>query len=200
MNQIEKWQPLSIDEVRELLKDTQKDFWISGGWAIDLFLGKQTRPHDDLDISISRLDQTHFQEILKDWDLKASDPPGSGTLRSWKSQEFLEKPVYNLWCRKTIEGPWNLELMLCDFEDDEWVYRRNNQIRGSIKEFGWSNSEGLKIISPEIQLLYKSRGPRNKDLQDLINCLQIFSQAQKNRLKTLLLADSGPSHPWVDLI
>ncbi|MBO9666232.1 MAG: hypothetical protein J7501_05410 [Bdellovibrio sp.] len=65
MNEVEKWQALSVNEVQELFKDSQKDFWISGGWAIDIFLGEQTRPHDDLDISISRADQIYFQDLLK---------------------------------------------------------------------------------------------------------------------------------------
>lgn len=200
MSEVEKWQALSIDEVQKLFKGSQKDFWISGGWAIDLFLGKQTRPHDDLDISISRADQTYFQKILQGWDLRASDPPGSGILRPWLEREILEKPVYNIWARKASDSHWCLELMLCDFENDEWVYRRNKKIRGPIAEFSWVNSEGLKIISPEIQLLYKSRGSRDKDLMDLKNCLQLFSQTQKDRLKSLILADSGPTHPWIKLI
>ena len=79
-------------------------------------------------------------------------------------------------------------------------YRRNKNIRGPAKEFGWINSDGLKIISPEIQLLYKSRGSREKDSQDLQNCLNVFTQNQKDRLRNLILADSGPTHPWVQLI
>ena len=196
---LETWQPLSIDEVEVLFRDAKKDYWISGGWAIDLFIGRQTRRHDDIDISISRSDQIYFQEILKDWDLRASDPPGAGLLRSWKSKELLMKPVYNIWCRKKNPGSWNLELMLCDFESDQWIYRRNNQIRGPLSEFTWTNSEGLKVISPVIQLLYKSRGSRDKDLQDLKNCLKVFSVQQKERLRSLLLSDSGANHPWLSL-
>ncbi|MBO9666233.1 MAG: hypothetical protein J7501_05415 [Bdellovibrio sp.] len=90
--------------------------------------------------------------------------------------------------------------MLCDFENDEWVYRRNKEIRGPISEFGWITPDGIRVISPEIQLLYKSRGFRGKDLIDLKNCLQRFSPAQKDRLRNFLEVDSGPSHPWLALI
>jgi len=38
--------------------------WLDGGWAIDALLGKQTRPHDDLDL-VSRLeDSTRIEEAL----------------------------------------------------------------------------------------------------------------------------------------
>src|SRR6516225_5374105 len=86
----EKWNPFSVDEVRKLFKTVPEKFYISGGLAIDLFLGYKTREHEDIDISIRRSDQNLFQNILASWDLRASDPPGSGVLRTWKSQEFLE--------------------------------------------------------------------------------------------------------------
>jgi lincosamide nucleotidyltransferase A/C/D/E len=38
--------------------------WIDGGWAVDALLGKQTRPHKDLDIAIEWRDVPKFQELL----------------------------------------------------------------------------------------------------------------------------------------
>ena len=32
-------------------------WFIAGGWAIDLFLGRKTREHADVDFALSRLDQ-----------------------------------------------------------------------------------------------------------------------------------------------
>lgn len=51
------WKPLSVSEVKSLFKPFHLQWWIAGGWAIDLFLGEQTRPHDDIDILIRRDDQ-----------------------------------------------------------------------------------------------------------------------------------------------
>jgi hypothetical protein len=99
------WQPLSINELKRTFAPAQKPYWISGGWAIDLFLKKQTRPHDDLDITIAREDQTCFQQFLKTWDLRVSDPPGSGVLRPWLEQEVLSAPAYNIWGRQKTDGP-----------------------------------------------------------------------------------------------
>jgi len=37
-----------------------KGFWcVAGGWAIDMFLGKQTRPHEDMEIVVLRRDFTN---------------------------------------------------------------------------------------------------------------------------------------------
>lgn len=193
----QRWCPLSLEEVKALFYAIEQPYWISGGWALDLYLGKLTRYHEDFDISISRTDQLHFQKVLSAWDLRASDPPGSGKLRPWLQGEFLKSPVHNLWCRKHPQGPWNLKIMLCTFENDEWVYRRNPKIRGSIASFGWQHEDGTLVIAPEIQLLYKSRSPRDEDNQDFENCLKKFDDSQTKWLMDSLTLDSGGSHPWI---
>jgi lincosamide nucleotidyltransferase A/C/D/E len=38
--------------------------WISGGWGIDALVGKQTRPHNDIDIFIQRKDTKRLLEML----------------------------------------------------------------------------------------------------------------------------------------
>jgi lincosamide nucleotidyltransferase A/C/D/E len=32
------------------------EIWIDGGWGVDALLGKQSRPHQDLDIAIQQKD------------------------------------------------------------------------------------------------------------------------------------------------
>jgi lincosamide nucleotidyltransferase A/C/D/E len=39
--------------------------WIDGGWGVDALLGKQTRPHKDLDIVIQRKDIPVFRKQLE---------------------------------------------------------------------------------------------------------------------------------------
>jgi lincosamide nucleotidyltransferase A/C/D/E len=39
-------------------------FWIDGGWAVDALLGKETRPHEDLDIAIQHADIPKLREML----------------------------------------------------------------------------------------------------------------------------------------
>ncbi|MGH9027589.1 MAG: nucleotidyltransferase domain-containing protein, partial [Acidimicrobiia bacterium] len=42
------WEPLRPTDLRGLLADLRATWWIAGGWALDLFLGRQTRTHEDL--------------------------------------------------------------------------------------------------------------------------------------------------------
>jgi hypothetical protein len=194
----ETWKPLNLNELHSLLNPLSNNFWIAGGLAIDLFLGKETRLHSDIDVAINRNAQILFQKKLLNWDLQACDPPGSGKLRSWKKDEILPSNIHNIWCRKNENAPWSLELLLCDFEADEWVYRRNKKIRGPISEFGWKHEVGFQVISPEIQLLYKSKNPRPKDFDDFKNCYRKLNQNKLAWLKEMITYESGSNHPWLE--
>ena len=39
--------------------------WIDGGWGVDALLGKQTRPHSDLDIAIQQEDVANIRALLE---------------------------------------------------------------------------------------------------------------------------------------
>jgi lincosamide nucleotidyltransferase A/C/D/E len=41
------------------------EIWIDGGWGIDALLGKQTRPHSDLDIFIQEKDVSQLRGLLE---------------------------------------------------------------------------------------------------------------------------------------
>jgi lincosamide nucleotidyltransferase A/C/D/E len=39
--------------------------WIEGGWGVDALLGEQTRPHQDLDITIQQKDVSKLRRLLQ---------------------------------------------------------------------------------------------------------------------------------------
>ncbi|MGZ4472804.1 MAG: nucleotidyltransferase domain-containing protein, partial [Nocardioidaceae bacterium] len=113
------WEPLSPSEVARVLSGMPCRWWIAGGWAIDLHLGRQRRAHADVDVLFLRADQLAVQRHLAGWDLQAADPPGS--LRPWTEGELLPAGVHDVWCRRSPSSPWCLQLMIDDAEDDVWV-------------------------------------------------------------------------------
>ena len=70
------WEPLQPEEVSELFKSLDIKWWIAGGWAIDLFLGKKSRDHLDIDVLIFRKDQMIIHKHLKGWELYKTNQPG----------------------------------------------------------------------------------------------------------------------------
>jgi len=189
------WRPFSVPEVRETLKDFTSEWIIAGGCAIDLFLGRETRDHGDVDVLVKRVDQLDIQRALPDWDLWVADPPG--TLRPWHKDEYLENGIQDVWCRRTALDPWRFQFMLFDVENENWIFKRDPSIRRPMHEAKLTTADGLHILAPEIQLLYKSKSLREKDNADFANALPQLSDEQKAWLKVNLLKVYGQTHEWL---
>lgn len=115
------WSPLSVEEIAEVFEDMPVAWWIAGGWALDLFAGRTTRAHEDIDILILRRDQLAVQKHLSDWQLFKTKQPHPPHLALWPEGEFLEPPINDVWVRRNLhDGPWNLQLMLMEAEGDRW--------------------------------------------------------------------------------
>jgi hypothetical protein len=41
------------------------EHWFFGGWAVDLWVGRLTRPHDDIDVLVWRRDEARVDEALQ---------------------------------------------------------------------------------------------------------------------------------------
>jgi lincosamide nucleotidyltransferase A/C/D/E len=41
-------------------------FWVDGGWGVDALLGRQTRPHSDLDIALRHSDVPKLRALLEE--------------------------------------------------------------------------------------------------------------------------------------
>src|SRR5579864_1737887 len=54
-----------VIELVELLERRGVDVWLNGGWGIDALLGRQTRDHDDLDITIATTNREKCDAVLK---------------------------------------------------------------------------------------------------------------------------------------
>ncbi len=54
----------ALASVIEALTDRGIDYWLFGGWAVDFYAGKVTRPHDDVDLAVWLKDHDHVAELL----------------------------------------------------------------------------------------------------------------------------------------
>lgn len=192
------WEPLSPKELKDTLRNLNCQWSIAGGWAIDLFMGQQSRKHDDIDVIINRADQFEIQKALKDWELWIADPPG--TLRPWRPSEFIGKGLQDIWCRPSKNEPWRIQIMLYDVDNEEWLFKRDESIRKKLKEALITSKDGYSILSPEIQLLYKSKALRDKDKFDFENVLRTMSEVQKTWLKHALVKVYDHKHEWIELL
>ena len=49
-----RWEPLTVAQIVDRFAPFDVDWWIAGGRAIDLYLGWETRPHEDVDVEMFR--------------------------------------------------------------------------------------------------------------------------------------------------
>jgi hypothetical protein len=188
------WAPLSPVEIARLFHEVNVPWWIAGGWVIDLLVGEQTRPHDDIDVLILREDQLAAQTALPTWELQAPTP--SGPRLPWQVGDLLPSDVHNVWCRPNSNSPWALELMLEEASADRWVFRRDRRITRPLATLTRRAPDGLPCLAPEVQLLYKARSPRPKDEHDFEVMLPHLDDEERDWLGTTLRT-CYPEHPWL---
>ncbi|MFI6318836.1 nucleotidyltransferase domain-containing protein [Nonomuraea sp. NPDC050556] len=187
------WEPASLTEVVALLQGLEASWWVSGGYAIELAVGRSFREHGDVDISVLRRDQLAMRRHLAGWDVQLVD---SGEFRLWEIDEVLPEHVHDIWIRETPDGPWRFQLMVDEADGAEWIYRRDARIRRPLASLGIAE-DGFVRLSPEVQLLFKSKARRPKDEQDFAEVLPVLTGQQRLWLDQMLAIEFG-THPWRD--
>lgn len=171
-------------------------WWVAGGWALDLFVGYQSRPHKDLDVGILRRDVLQVINGLPSW--KFVEAQGS-VLTKLEAGKVPRAGVNSLWGRAEESDKWELELMLDEADDDHWVFRRAPTIRRPLTTAIQHDSEGIPYLAPEIQLLYKARALRAQDQADFIHTAPRLDPDARGWLQDALTR-TYPGHPWLAVL
>jgi hypothetical protein len=199
IEQLGKWQPWHPREVATFFSSLKVPWWITGGWALDLFIGVQTRDHDDIDVQILRRDQQEIRILLQEWDVQGADPSehrGDWPFLEWKPGTLLDSVVHDVWCRPKKTDPWAIQLMIANTEADQWLFRRDARISRPLATIGYKTDDAIPYLAPEIQLLYKAKKTRLKDEIDLAKTLPYLSSERRQWL-TQALTLVHPNHPWL---
>jgi hypothetical protein len=173
----EPWAPLEPEEVVDLLASFDGPWWIGGGLAIDLFVGRRTRDHADIDVVVLRDHWDRLRSVLSAWDFRVGE--------------------HEVWARLGSDKPWNVEFVLEDRQDNDWVYRRQPEVRLPLREFGAMSPTGIPYERPEVVLLYKSKyADVERNLADLHAALPHLGIGARAWLAGALDLCS-PGHPWL---
>jgi hypothetical protein len=190
------WRTLTPREAVVLLSVLRTPWWIAGGWALDLFLGKVTRAHHDLDVGIFRSDTAGVVTSLSGWEFfEAKD----GVLSALASDAAPRKEVNSLWGKRANRAQWELELMFDESDDKSWLFRRDVRITRPLSGAIRRNPEGIAYLAPEIQLLYKARATRPKDQADFDQVVPHLARESRTWLRESLLSVE-PEHVWIAML
>ncbi len=165
---------------------------LCGGWALDAWLGRQTREHHDVDIAVFEDDLASLRPPPRR--LAASSPMTSSTptaTEPWTGRRLL-LPAH-IHARS---GDYEIDVQVNRRTGDRWLISRSPRItrslRSSVTDVAW----GLPALVPELVLYYKAIDLRDKDGPDLANVAPSLTKKQVDWLRASI-ARTQPDHPWL---
>jgi hypothetical protein len=186
-----------LARVISLVRRLSVPWFVCGGWAIDLFAGRQTREHSDLEIGIFREDQLAIREHFLDWHPgKVVDGPDGPTIVPWYEGEWLMLPIHQVKLYKDGFLPREFEFMLNDTDGDLWQFRRMPAITMPKQRLVRVTDDAIFYVAPEVQLLFKARIMRDHDRSDFDLALPLLNSEERTWLRSSLAAFL-PGHEWL---
>jgi hypothetical protein len=165
---------------------------VVGGWAIDLWLGEITRPHEDLEIAIPRDDFPAVRARLHDYALFSV---GDGEVWRLADGEEHAPDKHQTWVLDAAADRWRLDVMLEPGDADRWVFRRDPSITlPRADTFGMRDD--IPYLLPHCALLFKAKHMRPKDEADFECCLPRLDAWQREWLRDAVTRAHG-EHPWI---
>lgn len=213
-----------IEQARAFLADPGFDWYICGGGAIDVFLGKPTRIHKDLDIAVFWEDRNAIIAFMLAAGWRVLEACGGGVVRElFEVQPLAEKR--NLFCFTSKEDRCTLEPIgdgtyrfglekkeqrdftyiefLFNQRDDHDLYLPGNANLKRKLNQALLESGGVPYLAPEVVLYYKARyleySPEPFDhYQDFNISLPVLEEEQKQWLRNSLEREYADGHEWLE--
>jgi hypothetical protein len=183
------WSP---SEVACYLAGITTPWCVAAGWALDLFHGRRTRAHGDIEIAIPA---AGFPEVRSRFRGYVFDAAGSGRIWEDATPEVLAA-VHQTWLRDPATGNYLLDVFREPHDGDTWICRRDKRIRFPYSEIIHHSEDGIPYLAPELVLLFKAKHARQKDQADFAAAAPLMTPAQRNTLAQLL-ARTHPGHRWL---
>jgi Aminoglycoside-2''-adenylyltransferase len=192
--ELSEWEEFDSFRLLEIMGSCDAPWWVAGGWALDLWLGRATRKHQDLDVAVLRADQCKLYKALRRGELYYATT--DHRLLPLRPGHWLEPPLYGVWARREPEAPWLCEFLLNEHKGEEWLYPRNPAVRMPLAEMGSAIAGGIPVLVPEIVLLYKAHERTEKDEADFQSALPTCRPLPGPGLVGTLM-ETTPEHPWM---
>jgi hypothetical protein len=168
---------------------------MAGGWAIDVWLGEQTRAHHDVEVVVCRHDQTALRAGLsRTHDVRCLDPPGSGW-RAWEGRP-LDPPAFQLQAKSPET---TFDIFLETVRDGVWRFRRDERVDRPLAEITTLSDTGIPVVRPEVQLLYMAKSTEEKNEHDfVVTRPRLDDDAVRWLARSLAMAH--PGHRWLEVL
>jgi Aminoglycoside-2''-adenylyltransferase len=187
---IDAWQPWHPRVVARRLAGVATPWYVAGGWAVDLHLGRTTRAHEDLEIGVPR---EHFAEIAGRFPELAFYVAGGGRVVP-ATPEALDAR-FQTWALDPVADVWRFDVMREPHDGDTWISRRHASLTRPYAAVIRTGRDGIPYLSPEVVLLFKAKHRRPKDEADRALLAPVLTGEQRAWLDDALEL-VHPGHPW----
>ncbi|MEA5040335.1 MAG: hypothetical protein VB086_10915 [Clostridiaceae bacterium] len=209
-----------IKQANELLKNHGFEYAFCGGWAIDLFIGEETRKHSDIDIHAYWQDRNTIILYMQSLGFEVYEMLGGGMAHhitdidkqiQSKRNIFCCKPDCELVCLSSEDkdgicgihfqhiGQTKLnflEFLFNNKSERALLYARNHEIEQPLTE-AFVYSDSIPYLSPEFCLLYKSTDTERDGYQnDYSMAMAKMNEHQKQWLMNALDTMYPQGHKW----
>lgn len=185
------WRPA---ELAERLRGIGLPWWVCGGWSLDLWHGRQTREHDDLEFAICRADLPAFGARFAGHELYYVGL-GPGRAVPLAPGRIPPADYTQVWVRDPAAGLFRTDIFLDPGDHDTWVCKHDHGIRRPIADAVGVDAAGIPYLRPELTLLMKAKHTRAKDNADLSAALPALPPPARTWLAGEL-ERMYPGHPW----
>jgi hypothetical protein len=183
------WTP---SEVARHLAGIATPWYVAAGWALDLFRGRQTREHGDIEIAIPA---ASFPKVRNRFTGYVFDAADSGRIFQDATPDVLAA-TYQTWLRDPATDKYLLDVFREPHDGDTWICRRDETIRLPYSDIIHRTQDGIPYLAPELVLLFKAQHARPKDQADFDATVPHMTPAQRETLADLI-ARVHRGHPWL---
>ena len=209
-----------IEEVNALLQGQDFSYAICGGFALDLFLGYESRVHGDIDVLAFWADRETIITYMQSKGFCVYEMLGGGKVHRITDIRTQEKRRKNVFCctedcelvrlydTEEKDTFWfdfqhiglstlnYIEFLFNEKTEDEFVYVRDNRIK---RELGKAIlvKDGVTYLAPELCLLFKSTDiERERYQQDFELAVDKLSQEQRTWFENAMEMLYPEGHKW----
>lgn len=186
------------------LMSTFRPWWaLCGGWAVDAWIGEQTRDHVDIDIVTFVDDQRAVFEHLSSWNLIAHDAiVDQETTEPWDGRRLV-LPAH---VHAHSDGDLELEVLINERAGEDWVLSAEPAIAVPVSRATARSPWGIPTVVPEILLFYKGTAyfgdvemtkRRSHDDVDFETLRDRLARDERTWLRDSI-SRLYPNHPWLE--
>ena len=185
--------PEPVQAVADSLRHFTGIWSLCGGWAVDAWIGRQTREHLDVDVAMFLDDQERIWNELRDWQLVAHDTPDAAHKDRWDGHQ-LAYPAH----LHADADDRKREIQVNERAANDWILSRSPDVRLPATRFALDSHWNVPTMAPEAILFYKGAESQRRphDEQDFETLRPVLDADQRAWLADALTR-IDERHRWL---